>query len=238
MMHQEEFGIHAEWHFTATSHGKSTCDAISGTVKDTTRRGSLKEKKYIVTPEEMFVYCKEKLSSPTLQFIYVDKGLVLQEKERLLQRYKHFKQIPGTRHYHSFRPNGEAIVLKEFSSSLNFVSFYFKRAEITLIPFEQLVIERFYCFVAAEKVQVGILEEKDSEEQDVTLQMMKLNRRTGVLTWPHPAICISAPLRDVLSVLEDPETKDGINFKLPNDGFNRIKDLQKNLPKSSCVGSK
>ena len=31
--HQADFGIKAEWHFSATSHGKSACDGLGGTVK-------------------------------------------------------------------------------------------------------------------------------------------------------------------------------------------------------------
>ena len=31
--HQEDFGIRAAWSFFATSHGKSPCDGIGGTVK-------------------------------------------------------------------------------------------------------------------------------------------------------------------------------------------------------------
>ena len=31
--HEEDFGVKAEWHFFATSHGKSPCDGIGGTIK-------------------------------------------------------------------------------------------------------------------------------------------------------------------------------------------------------------
>ncbi len=31
--HFEDFGVAAEWHFFATSHGKIACDGIRGTVK-------------------------------------------------------------------------------------------------------------------------------------------------------------------------------------------------------------
>ena len=31
--HQNDFGVPAEWHFFATSHGKGPCDGIGGTVK-------------------------------------------------------------------------------------------------------------------------------------------------------------------------------------------------------------
>ena len=31
--HRNDFGIPAEWHFSATSHGKGACDGLGGTVK-------------------------------------------------------------------------------------------------------------------------------------------------------------------------------------------------------------
>ena len=39
--HKNDFGIEAEWVFFATSHGKSPCDGIGGTVKRVTARASL-----------------------------------------------------------------------------------------------------------------------------------------------------------------------------------------------------
>jgi hypothetical protein len=31
--HNENFGVPADWHFFATSHGKNACDGIGGTLK-------------------------------------------------------------------------------------------------------------------------------------------------------------------------------------------------------------
>ena len=33
LYHRDDFGLDAEWHFFATSHGKNACDGIGGTVK-------------------------------------------------------------------------------------------------------------------------------------------------------------------------------------------------------------
>ena len=30
--HHKDFGVDAEWHFSATSHGKGACDGVGGTV--------------------------------------------------------------------------------------------------------------------------------------------------------------------------------------------------------------
>ena len=39
--HLMDHGLSAEWHFFATSHGKSPCDGIGGTVKRLVARASL-----------------------------------------------------------------------------------------------------------------------------------------------------------------------------------------------------
>ncbi len=40
-LHQNNFGISAEWHFSATSHGKGACDGLGETVKRLAARASL-----------------------------------------------------------------------------------------------------------------------------------------------------------------------------------------------------
>ena len=42
--HENDFGLSAEWSFFATSHGKSQCDGIGGTVKRLTARSSLQRR--------------------------------------------------------------------------------------------------------------------------------------------------------------------------------------------------
>jgi hypothetical protein len=41
--HNEDFGVPAEWHFFATSHGKSACDGVGGTLKRLTAKASLQQ---------------------------------------------------------------------------------------------------------------------------------------------------------------------------------------------------
>jgi hypothetical protein len=39
--HNEDFGMPAEWHFFATSHGKSTSDGVGDTLKTIAAKASL-----------------------------------------------------------------------------------------------------------------------------------------------------------------------------------------------------
>ena len=63
-LHRDDFGIEAEWICFATSHGKSPCDGIGGTVKRLTAKASLQRatEKHILTVGAMFGFCLKKES--------------------------------------------------------------------------------------------------------------------------------------------------------------------------------
>ena len=54
--HKDDFGISAEWHFSATSHGNGACDGLGGTVKQLVARASLQQpyNDQIMTPRQLF----------------------------------------------------------------------------------------------------------------------------------------------------------------------------------------
>lgn len=71
--HKKEFGIDAEWIFFATSHGKSSCDGIGGTVKRVTARASLQRprEKHILTPKDMFEFCSTTSRLSNIHFFFI-----------------------------------------------------------------------------------------------------------------------------------------------------------------------
>ena len=54
--HQSDFQVAAEWHFSATSHGKGACDGLGGTVKRLATKASLQRpyEDQIMTPLQLF----------------------------------------------------------------------------------------------------------------------------------------------------------------------------------------
>lgn len=113
--HQEDFGLTAEWHFFATSHGKGPCDGIGGATKRLAMRASLQPgHEPITTPRLLYDWASKNIKNIKFQF-FTEK----QHKERnsfLEERYKTVKPIRGTLKLHSFNPisKNEAIV-KQFS---------------------------------------------------------------------------------------------------------------------------
>ena len=60
--HLDDFGVAAEWHFFATSHGKSAADGIGGTVKRTATKASLQRPidNQILTPMQLSSSCHQR----------------------------------------------------------------------------------------------------------------------------------------------------------------------------------
>ena len=68
--HVTDFGIEAEWHFFATSHGKGPYDGISGTVKRLVARASLQAAtaEQILTPPDLFSWVVTNIHRKRAQF--------------------------------------------------------------------------------------------------------------------------------------------------------------------------
>ena len=101
--HQEDFGIPTEWHFFATSHGKSAADGIAGTVKRTASKASLQHpyKDQILTPSQLTIPMFFKGD----HFAYATLHEHEDEAKFLTERFLHSRTVPGTQSLHCFIPN-------------------------------------------------------------------------------------------------------------------------------------
>jgi len=115
--HEDDFGMPAEWHFFATSHGKGPCDGVGGTVKRLAARASLQRpyESQILTPRELFEFGCSQI--PAIKFHYATAEDYERESTILSKRFEHTRTIPGTHRLHSFRPTSrEELEVRDFSS--------------------------------------------------------------------------------------------------------------------------
>ena len=116
--HEKDFGIAAEWHFFATSHGKGPCDGVGGTVKRLAARASLQRPydNQIMTPRQLFEFGQSEIKQ--VNFCYTTVEQHDQEAKHLEDRFTISRTIPGTHRLHSFRPiSKEEIEVRDFSVS-------------------------------------------------------------------------------------------------------------------------
>lgn len=118
--HKSDFGIDAEWHFYATSHGKSACDGIGGTLKRGARNYSIANKNEIQTTRQLYHWASETYKT-TIQVAYADADEYNNVKEKLFSRYKEAQTIRGTQGFHSFIPINETFVhVRRYSDCAKF----------------------------------------------------------------------------------------------------------------------
>lgn len=120
--HMADFGYDAEWHFFATSHGKSPCDGIGGTVKRLAARASLQATtdNQILTPHDLYQFGNDNIKG--IQFFWVTKESVDQHINDfgLEDRYSSAKTVSGTRSHHAFVPLSKSIIMMRRISSDTF----------------------------------------------------------------------------------------------------------------------
>ena len=102
-LHKEDFGISAEWVFFATSHGKSPCDGIGGSVKRHAAKRSLQRplNDQILDYKAMLEVCRE---MSTITFLDISQDDMVVTRKFLESRFERGDTVPGTMSSHHFVP--------------------------------------------------------------------------------------------------------------------------------------
>lgn len=99
-------GLQAEWHFFLTSHGKSPCDGLGGTVKRLVARASLQATvdNHILTPHDVYIWAQQHIDN--IDFFFVSQDQIEENtlKFKLAECVQLSKTIVGVRSHHSFIP--------------------------------------------------------------------------------------------------------------------------------------
>jgi hypothetical protein len=69
--HNENFGVAADWHFFATSHGKSACDGVGGTLKRLAAKASLQQpyNDQIMTSHQLYEWAQSSIHNLNFDFV-------------------------------------------------------------------------------------------------------------------------------------------------------------------------
>ena len=133
--HEVDFGLKANWTFFATSHGKSPCDGIGGTVKRITAKVSLQRplNDQILDCGKMFEFCENGIHFPNIKFFFVSAEQMKDLRSWLKkERFDGLTSIPGTRSYHQFQLlNDFKLGTKRSSEQENFSYIYSFSNDIT-----------------------------------------------------------------------------------------------------------
>ena len=112
MYHQKDHDFKAEHYFFATSHGKSPCDGIGGTIKLEEAKASLRATttNHILPPYELFAWAKDNMKGVIMFYVTSDDITNHERRFDLQKCHERLRTIPGTRSYHNFIPDGAKLI--------------------------------------------------------------------------------------------------------------------------------
>ena len=186
--HKSDFDTDAIWAFFATSHGKSPCDGIGGTVKRKIRRASLQRpvNNQILTFRAVKEYCKSFIE--VITFLMIDKEDMVAVKDNLKPQYELGDTVPGTRSYHHFVPTSQyTIEGKQFTVDTTvFITYSF----LDMPAPQNETIESLKCndYITCyfdEFWWLVLIEVVNKEEKDVTCKSLHSHGPTGQFQWPR-----------------------------------------------------
>ena len=221
--HNVDYAITAEWNFFATSHSKSPCDGIGGTVKRLVARASLQapSQGQILNPETFFQWCQSNISG--IEFMFVSSEEIDEHGQALSDRLASGRTIPGTRSHHKFVPTSDG--LKMFRLSADKLC--------TIISREKAVCEISNCdlkpgeYVAVMydlKWYIALIEKKYDENQDLHVSFMHQRESSHNFFWPERKDVSWVPLIHVLIRVAVPtiSSRSGRQYRLNDDDLKKV----------------
>ena len=157
LCHGDDFGIAAKWAFFATSHGKSPCDGVGGTVKRLVKRASLQKRPSILTVFDLIRYCRSNIDSIIFEHLL---SVALQDVRDILEkRFELGNTIPGTRSFHFFEPLSKSVIGykqvacdKDYAGKMDFFSLIPKYIAIHPMEFVACIYNKHWWIGIVHKV--------------------------------------------------------------------------------------
>lgn len=163
--HENDFGLIAEWNFFATSHGKNSCDGIGGTTKREVTRASMLRpyNDQILTPEDMYKYCTQKITGIT--YIFVSAEEIKRTEEKLTKRFELCLPVKGTRGYHRFTPVSDNEIRCYTTSTSE--EFDEHKTSIVYTNLTSFTNNDYVACIYEDQWWLGIVKDKSIEENDL-----------------------------------------------------------------------
>lgn len=226
--HKDDFGVLAEWHFFATSHGKSPCDGIGGTVKRLVARASLQATTtgHILTPRQMFEWASNNIKG--IKFLYISTNNVTYNAKRfkLAERFANSITLKGTRSHHCFIMTGNGqLMMKRLSDDVHqtkeFTSVVHNKVNV-----DELQPGKFVACVYDKKWYIGCILEYCEDQNDVKVDFMKQSEISAIFRWPSESrrdICW-VPVQHILCLINalDLQGQRDMSYKLSSEDEKKI----------------
>ena len=205
--HSADFSTDCVWNFFATSHGKSPCDGIGGTVKRLVATASLQNpiNNQILSAKAMFEFCQKSINS--IEFVYITNEEMDTSRKSLSDRFSRAKTIPGTRSFHQYCPSTTTtICMKRVSDDESFaLEFEFcGKKLVSEINAENVQIGQYLLCKYDDFYWIGMVSDIDILNNDFMVKFMHPKYPNRSFYWPSREDICWVPKMNIILFLNAP----------------------------------
>lgn len=232
--HEKDFLLKGSCSFHATSHGKTVCDGIGGTVKRTVTKRNLqstRESEQIVNARQMYDYCNNLFSK--IKFFFLSEEDIENNRKTRGIRFESGQSITGTRSFHYFQPaTSEEITAKRVSSDSDIClrqNIFRKTA-----PAVEPNLHSFVACVYESNWWIGMVQCINEEEGDYDVLFMHPYGPAETFFWPQKEDKCPVPPAHLLCLIKPPEVTSqlGRSYKIDSDSRKEINKAWNNFKRS------
>lgn len=206
--HETDFGLKAKWCFFATSHGKSPCDGIGGTIKRLATKASLQcnPGNAIDNSQKFFDFCCAKIEN--IKFTMVKKETMMEARQKLEDRFSKAKTVPGTRSFHHFEPKSEdSVATKRVSFDDQYCTVFNFSTETQMVKMSDLGLHNYIACIYDERWYFGLVIAKFEDDGDVEVKFLHPHGPAPSFHWPSKQDTCYIPLNNIILCVSPPMTK-------------------------------
>lgn len=105
---KKDFNLEAEWHFFATSHGKSPCDALGSSFKRNARNRNMQNALEPIDSAKKLYDFSQTIKNSKVEYIYCNQNEYDQIEKSYRKRFNQgIRAVEGTQSLHAFKPIDE-----------------------------------------------------------------------------------------------------------------------------------
>ena len=214
--HFKEFGVGAEWHFFATSHGKGPCDGLAGAMERLATRESLqrvKDEERITTPFLLYEWAVEKFKG-TVKVVYISQEAIDANTIKYFSGIEKFPEVTGIKSAHAVIAHSENVIeLKPYSLSEQSQYKYF--GQIETVQFED--IHGFVLVHHESSWALAKVEDKTQQSNEIKLKIMRREGARNSLIYKLPPLSEATVIKRIDSIISicNAESTDGTYYRIP-----------------------
>lgn len=117
---REDFSFEAEWHFFATSHGKSPCDALGGSFKRNARNRNMQNAMDPIDSAKKLYDWSQTIEKSKAEYKFCSQKEYDETEKMLRKRFnQEIRTVEGTQSLHEFKPIDESRISARSYSGAN-----------------------------------------------------------------------------------------------------------------------